>query len=140
MLINRTKWVLALLVLSLAIIACSKKEETKIEETKPATPTEQKSTPMEQTKEQAAAVSTAASDSGKAVYQNTCAACHETGVSGAPKTGVKTAWDGRIAKGKDQLVQSVINGMGAMPPKAGNPSLSEAEIRTAVDYIVDQVR
>jgi cytochrome c5 len=117
------------------MISCSKKEETK-----QATPTKQQSTPMAQTKEQAAAVPTAASDSGKAVYQNTCAACHETGVSGAPKTGVKTAWDGRIAKGKDQLVQSVINGMGAMPPKAGNPSLSEAQIRAAVDYIVDQVR
>ena len=140
MLINRTKWVLVLLVLSLAMIACSKKEETKTRETKQATPTEQKSTPVAQTKEQAAAGSTAASDSGKAVYQNTCAACHETGVSGAPKTGVKTAWDGRIAKGKDQLVQSVINGLGAMPPKAGNPSLSEAQIRAAVDYIVDQVR
>ena len=140
MLINRTKWVLVLLVLSLAMIACSKKEETKTGETKQATPTEQKSTPVAQTKEQAAAGSTAASDSGKAVYQNTCAACHETGVSGAPKTGDKTAWEGRIAKGKDQLVQSVINGMGAMPPKAGNPSLSEAQIRAAVAYIVDQVR
>lgn len=136
----RTKWVLVLLVLSLAMIACSKKEETKTVEIKQAKPTEQQSTPMAQTKEQAAAGSTAASDSGKAVYQNTCAACHETGVSGAPKTGVKTAWVGRIAKGKDQLVQSVINGMGAMPPKAGNPSLSEAEIRAAVDYLVDQVR
>jgi len=136
----RTKWVLAVLVLSLAIIACGKKEETKTEQTKQATPTEQKSTPMEQTKQQAAAGSTAASDSGKAVYQNNCAACHETGVSGAPKIGDKPAWDGLIAKGKDQLVQSVINGMGAMPPKAGNPSLSEAEIRAAVDYIVNQVR
>ena len=140
MLNSRTKWVLALLVLSLAIIACSKKEETKTEQTKQATPTEQKSTPMEQTKPQAAASSTAASNSGKAVYQNTCAACHETGVSGAPKIGDKTAWVGLIAKGKEQLVQSVINGMGAMPPKAGNPSLSEAEIRAAVDYIVNQVR
>jgi cytochrome c5 len=95
---------------------------------------------MEQTKEQASAGSTAASDAGKATYQKTCAACHETGVSGAPKIGDKTVWVGLIAKGKDQLVQSVINGMGAMPPNAGNPSLSEAEIRAAVDYIVDQVR
>jgi cytochrome c5 len=82
----------------------------------------------------------AASDQGKTVYQNTCASCHETGVSGAPKIGDKTAWDSLIAKGKDQLVQSVMIGMGAMPPKAGNPSLSEEEIRAAVDYMVDQVR
>lgn len=140
MLNSRTKWVLALLVIFLVTLACSKKEETKTEETKQAAPTEQKSTPMEQTKEQAAAGSTAGSDQGKAVYQSTCASCHETGVSGAPKIGDKTAWDSLIAKGKDQLVQSVINGMGAMPPKAGNPSLSEEEIRAAVDYMVDQVR
>jgi cytochrome c5 len=87
-----------------------------------------------------AAGSTAANDSGKAVYQNTCAACHETGVSGAPKIGDKTAWDSRIAKGKDRLVQSVLTGLGAMPPKAGNPALSKEEIRAAVDYMVDQVR
>jgi cytochrome c5 len=134
MLNSRSKWVLALLVIFLVTLACSKKEEAKTEETKQAASTEQKSTAMEQTKEQTA------SDSGKAVYQNTCAACHETGVSGAPKLGDKTAWDGRIAKGKDLLVQSVINGMGAMPPKAGNPALSEEEIRAAVDYMVDQVR
>ena len=140
MLNSRTKWVLALLVLFLAVIACSKKDEIKTEQAKQATPTEQKSTPMEQTKQQAAAGSTAASDSGKAVYQNTCAACHETGVAGAPKMGDKMAWTGRINKGKDQLVQSVIKGMGTMPPNGGNPSLSEAEIRASVDYMVDHVR
>jgi len=140
MLNSRTKWVLALLVIFLVTLACSKKEETKTEEMKQTAPAEQKSTAMEQAKEQTPAGSTAASDQGKEVYQKTCSSCHETGVSGAPKIGDKTAWDSLIAKGKDQLVQSVINGMGAMPPKAGNPSLSEEEIRAAVDYMVDQVR
>ena len=140
MLNSRTKWVLALLVTFLFALACSKKEETKTEEMKQTAPAEQKSTAMEQAKEQTPAGSTAASDQGKEVYQKTCSSCHETGVSGAPKIGDKTAWDSLIAKGKDQLVQSVINGMGAMPPKAGNPSLSEEEIRAAVDYMVDQVR
>jgi cytochrome c5 len=140
MLNSRTKWVLALLVTFLVTLACSKKEETKTEEMKQTAPAEQKSTAMEQAKEQTPAESTAAGDQGKAVYQNTCASCHETGVSGAPKIGDKTAWDSLIAKGKDQLVQSVINGKGAMPPKAGNPGLSEEEIRAAVDYMVDQAR
>jgi cytochrome c5 len=35
-------------------------------------------------------------------------------------------------------VQSVIKGKGAMPPKAGNPALSEQEIRAAVDFMVSQ--
>ena len=40
----------------------------------------------------------------------------------------------------DALVQSVIKGKGAMPPKAGNPSLSEAEIRAAVEFLVSQAK
>jgi len=140
MLKRRTKWVIALLVVFLATMACSKKEETRTEEMKQTAPAEQKGTAMEQGKEQTSAGSTAASDQGKGVYQNACSSCHETGVSGAPRMGDKTAWDSLIAKGKDQLVQSVINGKGAMPPKAGNPALSEEEIRAAVDYMVDQVR
>jgi cytochrome c5 len=86
-----TKWLLALSVIFLVTLACGKKEETKTKGTKQAAPTEQKSTPMEQTKEQAAAGSTAASDSGKAVYQKICATCHDAGVSGAPKLGDKAA-------------------------------------------------
>lgn len=140
MLNSRTKWVFVLLVVFLAAMACSKKEETGTEEMKQTASVEQKGTAMDQTKEQTPAGSTAASDQRKAVYQNNCSSCHETGVSGAPKMGDKTAWDSLIAKGKDQLVKSVINGMGAMPPKAGNPALSEEEIRVAVDYMVDQVR
>jgi cytochrome c5 len=38
----------------------------------------------------------------------------------------------------DALVQSVMKGKGAMPPKAGNPALSDAEIRAAVDFMVSQ--
>jgi cytochrome c5 len=38
----------------------------------------------------------------------------------------------------DTLVQSVIKGKGAMPPKAGNPALTDAEIRSAIDFMVSQ--
>jgi hypothetical protein len=91
MLNSRTKWVLALLVIFLVTLACSKKEEAKTEETKQAAPTEQKSTPMEQAKEQTAAGSTAASDR-KAVYQNTCApatkrASQRTKIKGTERPG-----------------------------------------------------
>ena len=36
------------------------------------------------------------------------------------------------------LVQSVTQGKGAMPPKAGSPSLTDAELRAGVDYMVSQ--
>jgi cytochrome c5 len=77
---------------------------------------------------------------GQQVYQASCVACHGTGIAGAPKLGDKGQWAKRIAKGLDTLYASAVNGVqgnaGAMPAKGGNPALSNAEVRAAVDYIV----
>jgi cytochrome c5 len=75
---------------------------------------------------------------GKAVFDKVCTVCHTAGVANAPKPGDKAAWAPRIKTGMDALMQSVIKGKGAMPPKAGNPSLSDAEIRAAIEYMVSQ--
>jgi cytochrome c5 len=75
---------------------------------------------------------------GKAVYDQTCVACHMQSVAGSPKLGDKTAWAPRIDTGMDLLVQSVLKGKGAMPPKGGNASLSEAQVRAAVEFMVSQ--
>lgn len=77
---------------------------------------------------------------GKAIYGSVCALCHAAGIGGAPKTGDAGAWGPRIAQGKDTLVKNALNGKAAMPPKGGNPALSEADIRAAVDYLVAQVK
>ena len=76
--------------------------------------------------------------SGEEVVKTVCAACHQAGVANAPKPGDKAAWAPRLQQGSDALLQSVIKGKGAMPPKAGNPALSEAEIRAAIDFMVSQ--
>ena len=81
----------------------------------------------------------AAAADGKTVYSQTCAACHASGLAGAPKLTDKPNWTPRIAGGKAALAASVIKGKGAMPPKAGNPSLSEGDIAAAIDYMVSQV-
>lgn len=86
----------------------------------------------------AAPAKPAASANGKPVYDKVCAVCHAAAVAGAPKPGDKAAWAPRLQQGMDGLVQSVVKGKGAMPPKAGNPALTEAEIRAAVDYLVSQ--
>ena len=77
---------------------------------------------------------------GKQIYDTTCMVCHATGVANAPKLGDKAAWAPRIAAGTPALYTSVLNGKGAMPPKAGNASLSDADLHSAVDFMVSQAK
>ncbi|MFZ2909301.1 MAG: c-type cytochrome, partial [Candidatus Desulfobacillus denitrificans] len=72
---------------------------------------------------------------GKKVYDSACVACHASGVAGAPKFGDKAAWAPRLATGLDALTASAIKGKGAMPPKGGNASIPDADIRAAVEYM-----
>ena len=79
---------------------------------------------------------------GQQVYQATCVVCHGAGIAGAPKLDDRGQWAKRIAKGVNALYASAVNGVqgsaGAMPPKGGNPALSDAEVKAAVDYMVAQ--
>lgn len=76
--------------------------------------------------------------SGAEVAAKVCAACHGTGVLGAPKTGDQTEWKKRLAAagGLDGLVASAIKGKNAMPPKGGDSSLSDEEVRAAVEVLM----
>jgi len=84
----------------------------------------------------AASGAAAGADAGKATYDKTCAVCHAAGVAGAPKLGDKAAWAPRVGQGKDALHASALKGKGAMPPKGGNPALSDADVKAAVDYML----
>ena len=75
---------------------------------------------------------------GKSVYDQVCQVCHNAGVAGAPKLADKAAWAPRLKQGVPALVQSATKGKGAMPPKGGNASLSDAQVRAAVEFIVSQ--
>jgi len=72
---------------------------------------------------------------GKKIYDSTCTACHGTGVAGAPKLGDKAAWAPHLKMGVPHLYELAMKGKGAMPPKGGNSSLTEAEVKAAVDYM-----
>ncbi len=72
---------------------------------------------------------------GEAIYNVVCKACHETGVAGAPKTGDKAAWASRIATGSAALLKTATNGKGAMPPRGGATDLTDAELKSAVEYL-----
>ena len=88
----------------------------------------------------AAANKAEAGASGKATYESTCKACHEAGLAGAPKFGDKAAWSARLKAGKDALYTSALKGKGAMPPKGGNPTLPDADIKAAVDYMASAAK
>ena len=75
-------------------------------------------------------------DAGKKAYSGICQSCHDTGVLAAPIVGDIAAWKPRIAAGIEVLYTSAIQGKGAMAAKGGNPSLSDAEVKAAVDYMV----
>ena len=78
--------------------------------------------------------------SGEDVVKTVCAACHGADAAGAPKTGDKAAWAPRIAQGIEALYKSSINGKNVMPARGGNPALSDAELKAAVDYLVKQAK
>lgn len=80
------------------------------------------------------AVQVAAAQSGEEIVQGVCAACHISGVGGAPLLDDEAAWAERRDTGLDALTASVINGKGAMPPRAGT-QLSDDELRRAVAHM-----
>jgi cytochrome c5 len=79
---------------------------------------------------------------GPQVYNTACLACHASGVGGAPVVGDTAQWADRIAQGVDVLTRHALEGFsgaaGYMPPKGGRIDLSDEEVASAVDYMVDE--
>jgi cytochrome c5 len=92
--------------------------------------------------EDSGATAVASFDSGEAVYESACTACHGLGVAGAPKSGDAGAWAARIAQGMEVLYAHAIEGYqgaaGIMPAKGGRVDLSDEQVNWAVDYMVEQ--
>jgi cytochrome c5 len=100
---------------------------------------------------QAAALAKAASQvayggstDGKTIFDNLCTACHTNGVGKAP-TLDHSHWDARLAQGKDTLYKHALEGFtgpdgGIMPPKGGNPALSEEQVKATVDWMVGNLK
>ena len=82
--------------------------------------------------------------SGEDIYNSSCVACHGIGIAGAPKVGDTEAWAPRIDQGLPTLYEHAIKGYqgntGMMPPKGGAMSLSDDEIKAAVDYMARMYR
>jgi cytochrome c5 len=81
------------------------------------------------------AVLQGAAQSGEQLAQQVCSACHGPGLLGAPKMHDAKAWQTRLSQagGIDGLVASAARGKNQMPPRGGNPQLSDGQLREAIE-------
>jgi len=73
---------------------------------------------------------------GAQVYGGLCKTCHDAGVAGAPVPGTDGMAARLTERGADGLVQNAINGLNAMPPRGGNPALTDEQIQAAVEFML----
>jgi cytochrome c5 len=73
---------------------------------------------------------------GESVYAGLCKTCHEAGVAEAPIAKSDQMAARLDEKGVDTLVSNAINGLNAMPPRGGNPTLTDEQIRAAVEFML----
>lgn len=74
----------------------------------------------------------------QAIYNRTCANCHDAGVAEAPRLGNAEEWAPRLEKGIETLYGSAIDGLPpAMPAKGTCFDCSEEELKAVVDYMVE---
>ncbi len=84
-----------------------------------------------------AAASSAEDRSGEEVFNCTCIVCHGSGYLHAPRLGDGKRWGKLVKEGLDDLVPAALKGQRAMPPKGGNPRLSDLEVARAVVYMAN---
>jgi cytochrome c5 len=84
----------------------------------------------------AAPASADAAQAGKALYTQVCQACHSAGLMGAPKFGDKEDWAPRLKDPMGVVYNYALHGKGAMPAKGGSQA-SDADVKAAVDYMVN---
>lgn len=80
---------------------------------------------------------------GSVIFNNLCTGCHTSGAGGAP-TMDKSHWAARIPKGVDTLHKHAIEGFtgtsGVMPPKGGNPALTNEQVIATVDWMLANLK
>ena len=80
---------------------------------------------------------------GSVIFQNLCAGCHTSGAGGAPKME-RSLWSPRVAQGADVLHKHAIDGYtgetGVMPPKGGNPALTDEQVIATVDWMIENLK
>jgi cytochrome c5 len=76
---------------------------------------------------------------GQQAYEEICAGCHEEGLDGAPRTGVRDDWDGRSWLWEAVLFEHARSGYKNMPAKGGDEALDDLTVTKAAEYMLTLV-
>ncbi len=88
---------------------------------------------------------------GKTIFNTHCVACHATGLLNAPKAHDQKAWKERLAKvasvpksmkktGIEGLLNVAKAGRNAMPPKGTCMDCSDAELTSAIKFMMEKAK
>ena len=86
----------------------------------------------------AAAVAKSGARTGEQIVLASCGNCHTEGLNGAPKIGDRAAWTKRASMGLDAATSAAIKGHGGMPARGGMADLTDAELKSAVQYMFNR--
>ncbi len=74
---------------------------------------------------------------GAKIYTSVCSDCHSFGGLGAPQVGDREAWLRLVDQGRERLYAVAVHGSGDMPFDGMCHACTPAQIRAAVDYMID---
>jgi len=80
---------------------------------------------------------------GSVIFNQLCTGCHTSGAGGAP-TLTAAGMGARVSKGAETLHKHAIEGFtgtaGVMPPKGGNPALTDDQVKATVDWMLANIK
>lgn len=76
-----------------------------------------------------------AAQAPEAVFKTSCSICHEGQLDAAPSKGDAAAWQPRLAKGNDVLLENVRNGYSVMPPKGMCMTCTDDDLRAVIEWM-----
>lgn len=82
---------------------------------------------------------------GRSIWLDTCENCHAYGIADSPNPLIPEDWEKRLEQDIDVLYTHAIEGFfgpddSMMPAKGGNESLTDEEVKAAVDYMTELAR
>lgn len=69
------------------------------------------------------------------LFNKHCTVCHTPGIANAPKVHDVDAWKPHLDKGNETLMNSIRNGIGAMPPTGTCGDCTEQEFLDLIKYM-----